>query len=238
MGLGRGLGASGDVERADDGDIVADNVPVGASDAFSVADGADVGHDGVEAAGGVSDAPAVVLSPGERRRLSRVARKSAKSGGDLSDIGGFVDGKGHVRPLDKRKDRQRGSRAVAWVTLSVLTTVAVGFGAYLWMNKPLTESDVQGQIDASIHETGFPMERGEAFARRFAEAYVTADGSETSEKALSYFYTGALGKPASVTGASLSRPKGGSYRLVGDVNVFEVLPRSRGERVQGSDACG
>ena len=226
MGLGRGLGASGDVERADDGDIVADNVPVGASDAFSVADGADVGHDGVEAAGGVSDAPAVVLSPGERRRLSRVARKSAKSGGDLSDIGGFVDGKGHVRPLDKRKDRQRGSRAVAWVTLSVLTTVAVGFGAYLWMNKPLTESDVQGQIDASIHETGFPMERGEAFARRFAEAYVTADGSETSEKALSYFYTGALGKPASVTGASLSRPKGGSYRLVGDVNVFEVLPRT------------
>ena len=226
MGLGRGLGASGDVEHVGDGDIVADSAPVEASDAFSVADGADVGHGGVEAADGVSDAPVGVLSPGERRRLSRVARKSAKVGGDLSDIGGFVDGKGRVRPLDKRKDRQRGSRAVAWVTLSVLTTVAVSFGAYLWMNKPLTESDVQGQIDASIHETGFPMERGEAFARRFAEAYVTADGSETSEKALSYFYTGTLGKSASVTGASLSRPKGGSYRLVGDVNVFEVMPRT------------
>lgn len=227
MGLGRGLGASGDVERVSDGDIVADNAPVEASDAFSVADGAEVGSDGFEAVSGASGAPAVVLSPGERRRLSRAARKSAKAGGgDLSDIGGFVDGKGRVRPLDKRKDRQRGSRAVAWVTLSVLTTVAVGFGAYLALNKPLTESDVQGQIDASIHETGFPMERGEAFARRFAEAYVTADGSETSEKALSYFYTGALGKSASVTGASLSRPKGGSYRLVGDVNVFEVLPRT------------
>jgi hypothetical protein len=226
MGLGRGLGASGDVERADDGDIVADNVPVGASDAFSVADGADVGPDGVEATGGVSDAPAVVLSPGERRRLSRVARKSAKAGGDLSDIGGFVDGKGRVRPLDKRKDRQRGSRMFAWATVSLLVAGLVGGGAYLWMNKPLTESDVQGQIDASIHETGFPMERGEAFARRFAEAYVTADGSETSEKTLSYFYTGALGKSASVTGASLARPKGGSYRLVGDVNVFEVLPRT------------
>ena len=226
MGLGRGLGASGDVERVSDGDIVADNAPVAASDELLSAESAVVGSDGFEAADGVSDAPAVVLSPGERRRLSRVARKSAKAGGDLSDIGGFIDGKGRVRPLDKRKDRQRGSRAVAWVTLSVLTTVAVGFGAYLWMNKPLTESDVQGQIDASIHETGFPMERGEAFARRFAEAYVTADGSETSEKALSYFYTGALGKSASVTGASLSRPKGGSYRLVGDVNIFEVLPRT------------
>lgn len=227
MGLGRGLGASGDVERVGDGDIVADNAPVEASDAFSVTESAVVGPDGVEAAGGASGAPAVVLSPGERRRLSRVARKSAKAGGgDLSGISGFVDGKGRVRPLDKRKDRQRGSRAVAWATLSVLTTVAVGFGAYLWMNKPLTESDVQGQIDASIHETGFPMERGEAFARRFAEAYVTADGSETSEKTLSYFYTGTLGKSASVTGASLSRPKGGSYRLVGDVNVFEVLPRT------------
>lgn len=226
MGLGRGLGASGDVERVGDGDIVADSAPVGASDAFSGAESAVVGSDDVGDAGGVSDAPAVVLSPGERRRLSRVARKGAKSGGDLSGIGGFIDGRGRVRPLDKRKDRQRGSRAVAWVTLSVLTTVAVGFGAYLALNKPLTESDVQGQIDASIHETGFPMERGEAFARRFAEAYVTADGSETSEKALSYFYTGALGKSASVTGASLSRPKGGSYRLVGDVNVFEVLPRT------------
>ena len=226
MGLGRGLGASGDVERVGDGDIVSDNAPVEASDAFSVADGAEVRSDGVEAAGGASDAPVGVLSPGERRRLSRVARKSAKAGGDLADIGGFVDGKGRVRPLDKRKDRQRGSRAVAWVTLSVLTTVAVGFASYLVLHKPLTESDVQRKIDASIHETGFPMERGEAFARRFAEAYVTADGSETSEKALSYFYTGALGKSASVTGASLSRPKGGSYRLVGDVNIFEVLPRT------------
>lgn len=226
MGLGRGLGASGDVERVDDGDIVADNAPVEASDAFSVAESAGVGSDGFEAAESVSDAPVGVLSPGERRRLSRVARKSAKAGGDLSDIGGFVDGKGRVRPLDKRKDRQRGSRMFAWATVSLLVAGLVGGGAYLWMNKPLTESDVQGQIDASIHETGFPMERGEAFARRFAEAYVTADGSETSEKALSYFYTGTLGKSASVTGASLSRPKGGSYRLVGDVNVFEVLPRT------------
>lgn len=226
MGLGRGLGASGDVERVGDGDIVADSAPVGASDAFSGAESAVVGSDDVGDAGGVSDAPAVVLSPGERRRLSRVARKGAKSGGDLSGIGGFVDGKGRVRPLDKRKDRQRGSRMFAWATVSLLVAGLVGGGAYLWMNKPLTESDVQGQIDASIHETGFPMERGEAFARRFAEAYVTADGSETSEKALSYFYTGALGKHASVTGASLSRPKGGSYRLVGDVNVFEVLPRT------------
>ena len=226
MGLGRGLGASGDVERVGDGDIVADSAPVEASDAFSVAESVDVGSDGFEATDGVSDAPAVVLSPGERRRLSRVARKSAKAGGDLSDIGGFVDGKGRVRPLDKRKDRQRGSRMFAWATVSLLVAGLVGGGAYLWMNKPLTESDVQGQIDASIHETGFPMERGEAFARRFAEAYVTADGSETSEKALSYFYTGTLGKSASVTGASLSRPKGGSYRLVGDVNVFEVLPRT------------
>lgn len=226
MGLGRGLGASGDVEHVGDGDIVADNAPVEASDAFSVADGAEVRSDGVEAADVASDAPAVVLSPGGRRRLSRVARKSAKAGGDLADIGGFVDGKGRVRPLDKRKDRQRGSRMFAWATVSLLVAGLVGGGAYLWLHKPLTESDVQGQIDASIHETGFPMERGEAFARRFAEAYVTADGSETSEKTLSYFYTGALGKSASVTGASLSRPKGGSYRLVGDVNVFEVLPRT------------
>lgn len=226
MGLGRGLGASGDVERVGDGDIVADNAHVEASDAFSVAESADVGSDGFEAVSGASDAPAAVLSPGERRRLSRVARKSAKSGGDLSDIGGFVDGKGRVRPLDKRKDRQRGSRMFAWATVSLLVAGLVGGGAYLALNKPLTESDVQGQIDASIHETGFPMERGEAFARRFAEAYVTADGSETSEKTLSYFYTGTLGKSASVTGASLSRPKGGSYRLVGDVNVFEVLPRT------------
>lgn len=226
MGLGRGLGASGDVERVGDGDIVVDSAPVEASDAFSVAESVDVGSDGFEATDGVSDAPVVVLSPGERRRLSRVARKSAKAGGDLSDIGGFVDGKGRVRPLDKRKDRQRGSRMFAWATVSLLVAGLVGGGAYLVLNKPLTESDVQGQIDASIHETGFPMERGEAFARRFAEAYVTADGSETSEKTLSYFYTGTLGKSASVTGASLSRPKGGSYRLVGDVNVFEVLPRT------------
>lgn len=226
MGLGRGLGASGDVERVGDGDIVADSAPVEVSDAFAGAEGADVEPGDVEAVSGASDAPAVVLSPGERRRLSRVARKSAKVGGDLADIGGFVDGKGRVRPLDKRKDRQRGSRVFAWATVSLLVAGLVGGGAYLWVNKPLTKSDVQGQIDASIHETGFPMERGEAFARRFAEAYVTADGSETSEKALSYFYTGALGKPASVTGASLSRPKGGSYRLVGDVNIFEVLPRT------------
>ena len=226
MGLGRGLGASGDVERVGDGDIVADSAPVEASDGLSGAGSAGVVSDGFEAAEGASDAPVGVLSPGERRRLSRVARKSAKAGGDLSDIGGFVDGKGRVRPLDKRKDRQRGSRMFAWATVSLLVAGLVGGGAYLVLNKPLTESDVQGQIDASIHETGFPMERGEAFARRFAEAYVTADGSETSEKALSYFYTGSLGKSASVTGASLSRPKGGSYRLVGDVNVFEVLPRS------------
>lgn len=226
MGLGRGLGASGDVERVGDGDIVADSAPVEASDGLSGAGSAGVGFDGFEAAEGASDAPVGVLSPGERRRLSRVARKSAKAGGDLSGIGGFVDGKGRVRPLDKRKDRQRGSRMFAWATVSLLVAGLVGGGAYLVLNKPLTESDVQGQIDASIHETGFPMERGEAFARRFAEAYVTADGSETSEKALSYFYTGALSKSASVTGASLSRPKGGSYRLVGDVNIFEVLPRT------------
>lgn len=226
MGLGRGLGASGDVERVGDGDIVADSAPVEVSDAFAGAEGADVEPGDVEAVSGASDAPAVVLSPGERRRLSRVARKSAKVGGDLADIGGFVDGKGRVRPLDKRKDRQRGSRVFAWATVSLLVAGLVGGGAYLWVNKPLTKSDVQGQIDASIHETGFPMERGEAFARRFSEAYVTADGSETSEKALSYFYTGALSKSASMTGASLSRPKGGSYRLVGDVNVFEVLPRT------------
>lgn len=226
MGLGRGLGASGDVERVSDGDIVADKAPVEASDEISGAESAAIGSDGSEAVSGASDAPTVMLSPGERRRLSRVARKNAKSGGDLADIGGFVDGKGRVRPLDKRKDRQRGSRMFAWATVSLLVAGLVGGGAYLWVNKPLTESDVQGQIDASIHETGFPMERGEAFARRFAEAYVTADGSETSEKTLAYFYTGALGKSASVTGASLSRPKGGSYRLVGDVNIFEVLPRT------------
>ena len=226
MGLGRGLGASGGVGRAGDGDIVADNAPVEDSGGFSDADGTDTGSGGFEAADGVSDAPVGVLSPGGRRRLSRVARKSAKAGGDLSDIGGFIDGRGRVRPLDKRKDRQRGSRAFAWATVSLIVAGLVGGGAYLAVNRPLTRGDVQGQIDASIHETGFPMERGEAFARRFAEAYVSADGSETSEKTLSYFYTGTLGKSASVTGASLSRPKGGSYRLVGDVNVFEVLPRS------------
>lgn len=226
MGLGRGLGASGGVGRAGDDDIVADSAPVEASGGLSDADGADTGSCGFEAADGVSDLPVGVLSPGGRRRLSRVARKSAKVGGDLSDIGGFIDGRGRVRPLDKRKDRQRGSRAFAWVTVSLIVAGLVGGGAYLAVNRPLTRGDVQGQIDASIHETGFPMERGEAFARRFAEAYVSADGSETSEKALSYFYTGTLGKSASVTGASLSRPKGGSYRLVGDVNVFEVLPRT------------
>lgn len=226
MGLGRGFGAPGGVGRAGYGDIVADNAPVEASGGFSDADGTDTGSGGFEAADGVSDLPVGVLSPGGRRRLSRVVRKSAKVGGDLSDIGGFIDGRGRVRPLDKRKDRQRGSRAVAWVTVSLIVAGLVGGGAYLAVNRPLTRGDVQGQIDASIHETGFPMERGEAFARRFAEAYVSADGSETSEKTLSYFYTGALGKSASVTGASLSRPKGGSYRLVGDVNVFEVLPRS------------
>lgn len=226
MGLGRGLGASGGVGRAGDGDIVADNAPVEDSGGLSGADGTDTGSGGFEAADGVSDAPVGVLSPGGRRRLSRVARKSAKVGGDLSDIGGFIDGRGRVRPLDKRKDRQRGSRAFAWATVSLIVAGLVGGGAYLAVNRPLTRGDVQGQIDASIHETGFPMERGEAFARRFAEAYVSADGSETSEKTLSYFYTGTLGKSASVTGASLSRPKGGSYRLVGDVNVFEVLPRS------------
>ena len=226
MGLGRGFGAPGGVGRAGDGDIVADNAPVEASGGFSDADGTDTGSGGFEAADGVSDLPVGVLSPGGRRRLSRVVRESAKVGGDLSDIGGFIDGRGRVRPLDKRKDRQRGSRAVAWVTVSLIVAGLVGGGAYLAVNRPLTRGDVQGQIDASIHETGFPMERGEAFARRFAEAYVSADGSETSEKTLSYFYTGALGKSASVTGASLSRPKGGSYRLVGDVNVFEVLPRS------------
>lgn len=226
MGLGRGFGAPGGVGRAGDGDIVADNAPVEDSGGFSDADGTDTGSGGFEAADGVSDAPVGVLSPGGRRRLSRVARKSAKAGGDLSDIGGFIDGRGRVRPLDKRKDRQRGSRAFAWATVSLIVAGLVGGGAYLAVNRPLTRGDVQGQIDASIHETGFPMERGEAFARRFAEAYVSADGSETSEKTLSYFYTGTLGKSASVTGASLSRPKGGSYRLVGDVNVFEVLPRS------------
>jgi hypothetical protein len=226
MGLGRGFGASGGVGRAGDGDIVADSAHVEASGGLSGAESAGVGFDGFEAADGVSDAPVGVLSPGGRRRLSRVARKSAKVGGDLSDIGGFIDGRGRVRPLDKRKDRQRGSRAVAWVTVSLIVAGLVGGGAYLAVNRPLTRGDVQGQIDASIHETGFPMERGEAFARRFAEAYVSADGSETSEKTLSYFYTGTLGKSASVTGASLSRPKGGSYRLVGDVNVFEVLPRT------------
>ena len=226
MGLGRGLGASGGVGRAGDGDIVADSAPVEACGGLSGADGTDTGSGGFEAADGVSDASVGVLSPGGRSRLSRVARKSAKAGGDLSDIGGFIDGRGRVRPLDKRKDRQRGSRAFAWVTVSLVVAGLVGGGAYLAVNRPLTRGDVQGQIDASIHETGFPMERGEAFARRFAEAYVSADGSETSEKTLSYFYTGALGKSASVTGASLSRPKGGSYRLVGDVNVFEVLPRS------------
>ena len=226
MGLGRGFGAPGGVGRAGDGDIVADNAPVEASGGLSGADGTDTGSGGFEAADGVSDAPVGVLSPGGRRRLIRAARKSAKVGGDLSDIGGFIDGRGRVRPLDKRKDRQRGSRAFAWVTVSLIVAGLVGGGAYLAVNRPLTRGDVQGQIDASIHETGFPMERGEAFARRFAEAYVSADGSETSEKTLSYFYTGTLGKSASVTGASLSRPKGGSYRLVGDVNVFEVLPRS------------
>lgn len=226
MGLGRGLGAPGGVGRAGDGDIVADSAPVEASGGLSGADGTDTGPGGFEAADGVSDAPVGVLSPGGRRRLIRAARKSAKVGGDLSDIGGFIDGRGRVRPLDKRKDRQRGSRAFAWATVSLIVAGLVGGGAYLAVNRPLTRGDVQGQIDASIHETGFPMERGEAFARRFAEAYVSADGSETSEKTLSYFYTGTLGKSASVTGASLSRPKGGSYRLVGDVNVFEVLPRS------------
>lgn len=226
MGLGRGFGAPGGVARAGDGGIVADNAPVEASGGLSGADGTDTGSGGFEAADGASDAPVGVLSPGGRRRLSRVARKSAKVGGGLSDIGGFIDGRGRVRPLDKRKDRQRGSRAVAWVTVSLIVAGLVGGGAYLAVNRPLTRGDVQGQIDASIHETGFPMERGEAFARRFAEAYVSADGSETSEKTLSYFYTGTLGKSASATGASLSRPKGGSYRLVGDVNVFEVLPRS------------
>lgn len=226
MGLGRGLGASGGVGSAGDGDIVADGAPVGASGGLSGADGTDTGSCGFGAADGVSGLPVGVLSPGGRRRLSRVARKSAKAGGDLSGIGGFIDGRGRVRPLDKRKDRQRGSRAFAWATVSFIVAGLVGGGAYLAVNRPLTRGDVQGQIDASIHETGFPMERGEAFARRFAEAYVSADGSETSEKTLSYFYTGALGKSASVTGASLSRPKGGSYRLVGDVNVFEVLPRT------------
>lgn len=226
MGLGRGLGASDGERFGSDEAIAAVDAPVGASDELSQDVGVDVAADDSEAVSGGSGAPVAVLSPGERRRLSRVARKGAKSGGGLSDIGGFVDGKGRVRPLDGRKDRQRGSRMFAWAAVSLLVAGLAGGGAYLWVNKPLTESDVQGQIDASIHETGFPMERGEAFARRFAEAYVTADGSETSEKTLSYFYTGAMSKSASVTGASLSRPKGGSYRLVGDVNVFEVLPRT------------
>ena len=134
MGLGRGLGASSDVERVGDGDIVADNALVEASDAFSGAEGASVGSDGFEAADGVSDAPIGVLSPGERRRLSRVSRKSAKAGGgDLSGIGGFVDGKGRVRPLDKRKDRQRGSRMFAWATVSLLVAGLVGGGGNMWM---------------------------------------------------------------------------------------------------------
>lgn len=176
------------------------------------------------------------MSRKERRRLEKRLKRAVEEdrvagrhGGAVDAIRPFTDDKGRLLPIDGRADRRRTSRFVA-AGIGVLLFSVVGIGVYqAVVPHGVDRSEVASIAAKALGQTDFPVERGRGFATGFATAYLSADGSEASERAISYYYTGAINPDKSVGGSegnSLMRGSGLSYRILIAPSVYEVLQQN------------
>lgn len=114
--------------------------------------------------------------------------------------------------LDKRNDLRRKSKIIQF-TIIVLLIVILLFAIIKTFvpNKSLNAKDVLNIVgsNTTLDTTGFPSERGGAFAKEFIQAYATMGSAADSDKVLGLYYNGKWG--SAQTGNSDNRQIVGKF---------------------------
>lgn len=124
---------------------------------------------------------------------------------------------------DSRANTRRKAVLVRYGVLG-LGAILVFFGVKNAVFPPpeMTPEEVQIIAMQTAGETGFPTDRGEAFAQDFMTAYLTTN-TKTSDSVLSYFYNGQIGSKGRLpTNRNLSNSF--SQEIVVGPNVYESVP--------------
>lgn len=107
----------------------------------------------------------------------------------------FAKRKVKVSEFDKRRNAEKRSKLIQY-SIIALTIGLVGLGVKNAIIPPdvMTEQEVAQISLNTIGETGFPEDRGAAFAKDFITSYVTIGANNPQSEALNYFYKGKVGK--------------------------------------------
>lgn len=143
--------------------------------------------------------------------IDRKKRKMKPFGGKKSKK---VNAK--AKDFDDRKNQLTTIRIIRIVVMLVILGL-FGFGIKntFFPSHVYTREDIENISMLAIGETGFPMEKGEAFATQFATAYFDYDSSDSnSRRILDSFYGGSSKADSQV----------GSVTTVGDTKQRVVVP--------------
>lgn len=99
-----------------------------------------------------------------------------------------------VSQFDARKNRQQKAALVRYTALGLMgALVLLGVKNAVIPPDIPTEGEIQGIVNTSIGDTGFPQQRATGYAEDFMRAYMTVDPTnQANQRALGYFYTGSL----------------------------------------------
>lgn len=120
-----------------------------------------------------------------------------KEGSKKKKLFGKKDKNLDSREKDNRIDLRRRSRLFGIGLVSaVLLIVGLAIYRVVAPSASLTEEEVANIAYQVSGETGFPLERGEGFAKDFIQAYLTVGDRADAQKALmSYYTTGTTSNP-------------------------------------------
>lgn len=128
--------------------------------------------------------------------------------------------------IDPRRDLARSSKYWKWGIVG-LTSLLIGLGVYQTAVPPdtLSEDEVAAVAQQAVGKTGFPIERGEAFALNFMKAYLSVQGNDTmGDRLLGYYYNGTMGGDFEPRTRSFSNDY--RQRVLLGPTIYDVLPAS------------
>lgn len=119
----------------------------------------------------------------EDRFIDKKNKKIIPTGGKKSKL--------KARDVDHRKNTMVGVKiARTFVYLAILGIMGLGIKNTFFPEQIYTKAEIEEISNLAIGRTGFPMEKGRAYAQEFIYYYLNSDNSTASQQILSKFYTG------------------------------------------------
>lgn len=183
-----------------------------------------------------------VAAQAQQRKVQAAAKKKELPPGYTEDT--FIDHKkGMLKPFgrdsgrkakvnefDQRKNLRQRSKIVQVVALAgIAALVLLGIKNALIPPKTLNEEDVAGIVAVASGDTGFPTERGGAFAVDFIKAYLSfsSDPKEKNkyQEMMNFFYSGST-TSAGTNVVRINKPSNVGQKIVMGPTIYSSTPLS------------